>query len=483
MRQTGKPHPADRTPHAVAGSRRRAGRRAFLKASLAAAAAGAGFPGIATPGAAQEPGVSRSARHTLIVLDPGHFHAALTLRRSHPRLNDEVFVYAGDGPDVENFLRIVGSFNSRERDPTRWKLHVYRGTDPLSRLVAERRGDLVVVAGRNDTKMASIHRLHAEGFHVLGDKPWLIDIDGLELLRRTAANPPLAMDIMTERHQLATQVKKALIDRPEVFGDFRLSGEAAISFESVHHLYKMVNDRPLVRPRWFFDTRVQGEGIVDVTTHLVDLAQWFVADDRAFDYTRDVDLLHARQWPTAVPLEVFSRITGLNAFPPELEYDVEGDTLNYLCNASFAFRLRGVPVGIESRWDLQIPEGGGDTHRATVHGTRATLLIDQGPDTDYRTQLSVHPARTGLRVSERVFAEAVGALQAQFPGLDYRRDGEVYRLELPEALRSGHEAHFSAVLDQFIGYIDSGRWPANLGPDLVTKYTLLANARELSLRI
>ncbi|HUF20772.1 MAG TPA: putative oxidoreductase C-terminal domain-containing protein [Burkholderiales bacterium] len=432
---------------------------------------------------AGESGAPRSARHTLIVLDPGHFHAALTLRQRHPRLNDDVYVYAGDGPDVEGFLRIVESFNARERNPTRWKLHVYRGADPISRLVAERRGNLVIVAGRNDTKMTSIHRLHAEGFHVLGDKPWLIDIEGIELLRRTIAGAPLAMDIMTERHQLATQVKKALIDRPEVFGDFRLSGEAAISFESVHHLYKMVNDRPLVRPYWFFDTSVQGEGIVDVTTHLVDLAQWFVEDGRAFDYARDVELLHARQWPTTVPLEIFSRITGLNAFPPELEYDVEGDTLNYLCNASFAFRLRDVPVAIESRWDLQIPEGGGDTHHAVVHGTRAALTIDQGPATAYRTQLSVHPAATGLRVSERALVEAIGALQERFPGLGYRRDGEVYRLELPEALRSGHEAHFSAVLDQFIDHIDSGRWPTNLGPDLVTKYTLLANARELSMRI
>ncbi len=33
----------------------------------------------------------------LLFLDPGHFHAALTLRVSHPRVADEVFVYAADG--------------------------------------------------------------------------------------------------------------------------------------------------------------------------------------------------------------------------------------------------------------------------------------------------------------------------------------------------------------------------------------------------
>ncbi|HWR88521.1 MAG TPA: hypothetical protein VN277_08890, partial [Acidiferrobacterales bacterium] len=114
-----------------------------------------------------------AAKHTLLVLDPGHFHAALSLRRMHPRLADDVYVYAEDGPDLEAFLRLVHSFNARASEPTRWRLHVYRGADCLERLVAERRGDVVIVAGRNDTKMRAIARLHAAGFAVLGDKPWL----------------------------------------------------------------------------------------------------------------------------------------------------------------------------------------------------------------------------------------------------------------------------------------------------------------------
>jgi hypothetical protein len=79
------------------------------------------------------------------------------------------------GPDLENFLRMVRSFNQRADDPTRWKLHVYCAKDPLQRLRSERRGDVVIIAGKNDSKMASIHSLHADGFFVLGDKPWLID--------------------------------------------------------------------------------------------------------------------------------------------------------------------------------------------------------------------------------------------------------------------------------------------------------------------
>ena len=130
--------------------------------------------------------------------------------------------------------------------------------------------------------MASIHRLHADGFFVLGDKPWLIDPGQIGMLKDAATTPPLAMDIMTERHEVATRLQLALATQPRVFGRLRDDGgRPAISIESVHHLYKIVNGAPLVRPSWVFDVAIQGEGITDVTTHLVDLAQWFAGDGRA----------------------------------------------------------------------------------------------------------------------------------------------------------------------------------------------------------
>jgi len=188
-------------------------------------------------------------KHNLVVLDPGHFHAALTLRERHPRLSEEVYVYSTDGPDLESFLRMVQSFNRRADNPTRWQLHVYRGGDHLERLRSERPGDVVVIAGRNDSKMASIHRLHADGFFVLGDKPWLIDPAQIGMLNEVAAKPPVAMDIMTERHEVATRLQVALAAQPRVFGRLRNDGgPPAISMESVHHLCKIVNGAPLVRP-------------------------------------------------------------------------------------------------------------------------------------------------------------------------------------------------------------------------------------------
>jgi hypothetical protein len=59
-------------------------------------------------------------------------------------------------------------------------------------------------------------------------------------------------------------------------------------------------------------------------------------------------------------------------------------------------------------------------------------------------------------------------------------DADVYRIGIPKALRTTHEEHFAAVLEDFVGYADRGQGPDNLGPDLIAKYTLLARAKELS---
>jgi predicted dehydrogenase len=418
--------------------------------------------------------------HTLIVLNPGHFHAALTLRERNPLLSDDVYVYAEAGPDLEKFLAIVKTFNERPANPTRWKLHVYRGADYLERLLAERPGNVAMVAGKNDTKMAAIQRLHDAGLHVLGDKPWLIAPGQLAMVEAAARSAPLAMDIMTERHDVANRLQRALASRPEVFGEFRRDGaEPAIYMKSVHHLYKQVNGRPLVRPAWYFDTKIQGAGVTDVTTHLADLAQWIVGGEQAIDYARDVAGVAARQWPTVVPRETFALITGLADFPPALHGAVKDGALHYLCNAAIRYRLRGVPVEIEAPWGLIEPEGTGDLHNAVLRGTLADLVVEQGAETGFLPELNVCPL-IGTGVYGESLRRALILLQSEFPGIACEADAGKYRIRIPAALRNSHEQRFALVLQEFLNYVDRGAWPANLASDLVSKYTLLAQASESS---
>src|SRR5262245_18061199 len=140
-----------------------------------------------------------SPAHTLLFLDPGHFHAALTLRVPQPRVNDEVFVYAREGAELREFLTLVERFNRRSLDPTRWRPVVTACDDPLERLLAERRGDVVILAGRNGGKARTMRRLHEAGFHVLADKPWLVEPADLEHVPASLDGWPVAAESKTWR--------------------------------------------------------------------------------------------------------------------------------------------------------------------------------------------------------------------------------------------------------------------------------------------
>src|SRR5919109_767235 len=239
--------------------------------------------------------------HSLLFLDPAHFHAALTLRVPQARAAGEIFVYAHERAEPRDFITLVERFNRRPSNPTRWRPVVTTADDPLGRLIEERRGDIVILAGRNGGKARTIRRLHEAGFHVLADKPWLVEPGDLEHVRASLDGWPLAAEIMTGRHDVAAGLVKRLVGAAEIFGAFR-ADPPAIEHESVHHLEKLVDGAPLRRPWWYFDVRVQGSGPVDIPTHVVDQAQWLVDGDAP------PVLLSARALATQVPAESFRRI-------------------------------------------------------------------------------------------------------------------------------------------------------------------------------
>jgi predicted dehydrogenase len=410
----------------------------------------------------------------LLFLEPGHFHAALTLRVPHPSLADEIIVYASEGPELSDFLALVARFNRRTEAPTRWRPMAVTSADSLSRLVEERRGDVVVLAGKNGGKARTIRRLHECGFHVLADKPWLVEHDDLPPIQASLATWPLVTEIMTGRHDIATRLLQRLVDTPGVFGHFRAEGPA-LELASIHHLDKLVDGVPLRRPWWFFDVRVQGGGAVDIPTHQVDLTQCLV-DGSGTAPRSDSRLLSARAWPTPVPAEAFTRITGQPAFPRELERWVDGDTLSYLCNAELSYQVGGVIARSSARWDLAAPPGGGDSSRVMAHGTLADICLEQGAHTGHRRRLAIEPRSDPDGVA-RALRKTVTHCQAEFPGVSLEPDGGHRELlAIPPTLDAGHESHFAQVLDEFLRAIDEHRWPAECARRTRDKYALLAQA-------
>ncbi|HEU4366793.1 MAG TPA: putative oxidoreductase C-terminal domain-containing protein [Methylomirabilota bacterium] len=420
--------------------------------------------------------------HTLVFLDPGHFHAALTLRERHPLVRDEIVVYAPAGPDdarrgreVAEFLALLEAFNRRPRRPTRWRAEVRAGEDPLGRLLGERPGDVVILAGRNDRKMTLIRGLHDAGFHVLADKPWITTATAVGDVRHVLGGGARVMEMMTGRHAPASMVAERIVREPEIFGEFWPGdGGPAIRLASVHHLEKRVNGAPLRRPPWFFDVRVQGDGLADIPTHLVDQAQRFLATTGARS-GHEAELLAARRWSTPVPRALFGRVTGLADFPAELAAAVDGDTLAYAGNAEMSFRLRGVEVHLTTRWDLTEAAGAGDAHVTTLSGTVSRLRVEQGPETGHRRRLRVEPRAGGSRLAAAL-ERAVAAWQPEHPGLRVAAAPDGFEIEVPGGRGTAHESQFPLVLDEFLQSLGRGRWPDERAAGTLAKYELLARA-------
>ena len=421
--------------------------------------------------------------HTLLILNPGHFHAALVLRQSHPALSREVFVYAEAGPDLDRFVQMAESFNSRDDRPTAWRLHLTTGSDFREKLIQEKKGDIVVIAGKNDRKMDHIDQLTRAGFHVLADKPWLTSEAALPQLHAAMqTDRPFSLDIMTERFEITTMLQKEFLAAEEVFGRMRIDpdGKPSVFKESVHHLYKIVNRKPLVRPPWYFDVAVQGEGIVDVTTHLVDMTHWMLFPDQSVEFDRDIRLLQARRWPTAIPLDKYRKITREDDFADAIRADVTDKTLACFCNGELLYRVKEIPVHVRVIWNLEIPEGGGDTHRSIIRGTRSDLVIRQLPERGFTVELLVVPKESPDRVAAAV-ERCLQRWSDKYPGLSSAREEDSIRIDIPGPLRTTHEEHFCQVRDMYLDYLDRQFYPPHERAGIVAKYTLLAHARELAL--
>lgn len=397
----------------------------------------------------------------LAVLDPGHFHAALPLRSADPRLDATVQVHAPDGPELARFLALVERFNRRAQAPTAWRLQVHRSADPLASLLAAPDVDVVVLAGRNRGKLARIRALAAAGRHVLADKPWVVEPEDVAHFAAMQAAPAHWADLMTGRHDPWSQLFAALARDPAVAGEPDASRGPVLELSSVHHLAKEVDGAPLIRPPWYFDVAVQGEGLIDVTTHQVDLAMR-VAGHRAGD---GLVLERARRWSTAVPESDFRTITGAAAFP--VGAPVRDGALQLMANGELDFRCAGVPVRVRAEWHLRAPAGHGDAHGAVRRGRRADIVLEGGA------------AGTRLAVVPHGDADLRAAVAAAAPGAEIVADDG--RLLVTPARRSGHEEHFAELLSGFLDALPRPQ-PAAERLAIAERYRLLAEALALARR-
>ncbi len=421
----------------------------------------------------------------LVTLDPGHFHAALVQKLMYPQISPKVYVYAPAGFELEAHLKLIEGFNSQKENPTAWQEEVYTGDDFFEKMLAEKKGNLVVLAGNNKKKAEYIKACVDAGLNVLADKPMCINTEGYDTLlaafESAKKNNVLIYDIMTERSEITTILQKELAHTPEVSGTLVQGSleEPAIVKESVHHFFKYVSGKPLQRPAWAFDTTQQGEGIVDVTNHLLDLIMWEAFPEQVIT-DNDIEIISAKRWPTTISREQFEKVTGLADFPEYLKGSLNerGELLCY-ANGQIDYKLKGIHSQVIVKWNFQAPEGAADTHYSIMRGSRANIIIRQGAEQGYKPELFVEPAEGIEKTAvESALIKAMEGIQVDYPGVELSETANGWNITIPDEFRIGHEAHFAQVMKRYLGYLEQGALPEWEESNMKVKYFTTTQALE-----
>lgn len=445
---------------------------------LSAALTGCGNPG--DDSSKEEDGKIR-----LMTLDPGHFHAALVQKSMYPEVDSVVHVYAPEGPELKAHLDLIELYNTRAEDPTSWEEKVYTGNDFLEKMLSEKPGNVVVMAGNNQKKTEYILQSVEAGLNVLADKPMAINTEDFRLLQKafaTAGEKDLLLyDIMTERYEITSILQRDFSHLPDVFGTLEKGSpeDPAVTKESVHHFFKYVSGKPLTRPAWFFDVEQEGDGIVDVTTHLVDLIQWACFPEQVID-TADIEMLSARRWPTPMGISQFRKVTGVDSYPGYLRKDVENDTLlNVYANGEMNYTINGVHAKVSVKWNFQAPEGTGDTHYSIMRGSKANLIIRQGEEQGYKPTLYIEPHEETSEY-EDALKGSLEKIRSSYPGVALEKAAKGWKVVVPDKYKIGHEAHFSQVTKKYIQFLTEGSMPEWEVPNMITKYYITTKALEMA---
>jgi predicted dehydrogenase len=423
----------------------------------------------------------------LVTLDPGHFHAALVQKTMYDDVDSTVHIYAPAGSDLQLHLDRINGYNSRQEKPTHWKEEVYTGADFFDKMIAEKSGNVVVLAGNNQKKTEYILKSLEAGFNVFADKPMAINVEGFETLKKafeTAEEKNLLLyDIMTERFEITTILQRELAMIPEVFGTLEKGTprNPAVEMQSEHNFYKYISGNIVVRPAWFMDASQQGDGITDVTTHLVDLVQWECFPGQSLDYNKDITIDSAKRWPTVMTNSQFKTITKLDNIPSYLDKNKQGDsTINVWSNGEIHYQVKGVHAKVYVRWDYQTP-GGSDTHYSMLRGTRSNLVIRQKAEQQYQPTLYIEPVKNDSSF-ETVLKEKINRLQVKYPGIVLKKSDKGWEVIIPEKYKEGHEAHFARITQNFLEYLKNKNMPAWEVPNMLAKYYVTTKALELALK-
>ena len=414
-----------------------------------------------------------ATKRSMVVINPVHYHAALIQKNKLENVSDTVNVYAPEGKELNAYLNTIKLFNGRKEHPTNWLESVHICNNCMDSLPVASKGDFIVLACPNNKKADYILSSVMKGYNVLSDKPMAININNFKKLKEAydlaKEKGILIYDLMTERYDILNILVRKLISNKCFFGNF----DGGVSMSSVHHFFKNVAGSFLVRPEWYYDVGQQGEGITDVTTHLIDLVFWQCFPNEEI-YPEDIKLTAATHYSTPITLQQYEQSTGANSFPNYLNYCSRDSTIDVMSNGTISFEVKQLPVDISVRWDFEAPDGSGDTFTAEYKGSKASIKIIQDKNTDFKKQLV-------LKASEESIKKVFFALKKDFPSLSmtpYRNGSWIFDVAPEDNL--SHEEHFNLVCDAFLDYLQNNELPKWEISNTITKYFITTESVRIA---
>lgn len=435
-----------------------------------------------------ETGKTDSSLVKLIELAPGHFHAALLQKSMYEGVDSTVHVFAPDGPEVKSYLALINDYNTRKENPTAWKEEVYTGPDYLEKMLAVRPGNVVVISGNNKLKTEYIKKCVDADLNVLADKPMAINKAGFDELKEAFADAKkknvLLYDIMTSRYEITNILQKAFSRIPDLFGEIEkgtLENPAMVS-ESVHFFFKEVSGVPLTRPSWYFDVEQEGEGIVDVTTHLVDLIQWECFPEAIFDYEKDIKMLAAKRWATVLTPAQFRQVTKKDAYPDFLNKDVKDSLLSVYANGEMNYTIKDLHARVSVVWKYEPPKGTSDTYYSILRGSKTNLVIRQGKEQQYQPVLYLEPAdKSKMDDWQKDVEQGMDMIHKKYAGLTLKKSNDGWEVVIPDNIKVDPEKQFSLVVKKYLQYLHEGNMPEWEISAMLAKYYTTTQALEKAL--
>jgi hypothetical protein len=198
--------------------------------------------------------------------------------------------------------------------------------------------------------------------------------------------------------------------------------------------------------------------------------------------TNEIRVIKANRIPTVLSRADFEKVTGEADFPAALGKAVVSSQLLYHCNTTLLYQVRGVHIYLNIAWGFEAGRNQGDRHLARFRGTRSTVEVRQGEEEHFRPEVYVEP-RDGADLGglHEAVARRLEALASRYPGVRCEQAAGRVRLEVPDRLRVGHEAHFGEVMRRFLGYLDDpASLPAWEKANMLAKYHVTTHGVQMA---